>query len=82
MEIMGCPFAPLGLMFSVIYNFRGLYPCYILTTFQVFRQDMTELIVFPRVGSSCKLNPQEEFVEKFKIHAVTSVVNPIVHKND
>jgi len=26
MEIMGCPFTPLGLMFSVIYNFRGLYP--------------------------------------------------------
>jgi len=26
MEIMGCPFAPLGLMLSVIYNFRGLHP--------------------------------------------------------
>ena len=23
---MGCPFAPLGVMFSVIYNFRGLHP--------------------------------------------------------
>ena len=51
MEIMGCPFAPLGLMFSAIYNFRGFTPAIFLRPFRSLDRDMTELIVFPRAGS-------------------------------